>query len=375
LLNGRCFNFDPVNQSAYKSDSYRLLNDVHIERPGAVGRLLGISAGSFPDDPFAKDQWYIKGPRTALAGTWGHFLTSDNPDEHTMPYGLQRLLGIDPETGVADPRNQEKLFQEMMRNPALNGWIQTVACSLYQLGEKNFGILNSELQNNAGWMLDPTMFDVLTKPSHFSLDDVGLEGWPVTAFFTPPRAEKAANAWLRSLFELMQLVFQQRELIPLHPLAIICDELKFWGKDCQSAKDSLNVMRDKNIALHLYLQSYAQLVEMYGEAGAAEVLSACCLQIFGCNDLSTRKMIREKLGQTKYQKGGLSSDYASLVDLLSDDAIDRYLSRSSPLQLVLPPDTPPMMLGRLAYKTMRTKEGTYYEGLPLKGYYDDHLGR
>ncbi len=346
-----------------------------MEKPGAIGRLMALAAGSFPDNHNVKDQWYIKGPKTGLASTWGHFLSaSDDPSKHNVVYGLQRLLGIDPLTGIAEPRNQEKLFQEMMRNPSLNGWIQTVACSLYQLGEKNFGALNSELQTNAGWMLDPTMTEVLTKPSSFSLDCLGHDDWPVTAFFTPPRGEKVANAWLRSIFELMQVVFQQQEHVPKYSTGIICDEFKFWGSDVTSARDSLNVMRDKNVALHIYTQSYAQLLEMAGEQGAAEMLSACCLQVFGCNDLITRKMIREKLGRTQYRKWGRASDCPTAVDVLSDDSIDRYLSRSSPLQIVMPPDTPAMMLGRLAYKTLRTKEGTYYEGLPLKGHYDDHLG-
>jgi hypothetical protein len=85
LRNGTCFNFDPGRQSAHHVDGYRLLNDVHVQKPGAVGRLLAIATGSFPDNPQAKDPWFFKAPRCALAATWGHFLTSSNdPDTHTM---------------------------------------------------------------------------------------------------------------------------------------------------------------------------------------------------------------------------------------------------------------------------------------------------
>jgi hypothetical protein len=370
LPNGRCFNLDAGKQSAFDSDRYTLLSDVWVDRPGAIGRLLAISSGSFPDNPRAKEQWFIKAPRIGLAATWGHVLTTVADCRcHTMPFGLRLLLGIDPTTGVARPDNQTRLFQQMMNNPGLGGWIQSVGSSLYQLGERNFGALNSELQTNAGWMLDPTMAAVLEGPSSFSFEEVGVDGWPVTVFITPPRGEKPANAWLRSTLELMQLVFQQRESVPSQSVAIICDELKFWGAECQSVKDSMNILRDKNVSIHLYTQSYAQLIEMYGEQGAAEVLSASCLQLFGCNDLRTRQFVHERLGQTTCKVEGIDG----IVDLASTDAIDRDLSLTSPLQVVLSPGAAPMLLGRVAHKPIRTKEGAFFEGLHLEGHYDEGL--
>ena len=372
LTQGRCFNLDPGRQTAYPSSRYTFLNDVDIKRPGAIGRLLAIFTGSFPDNPHAKEQWFIKAPRTACAAGGGYVMATDpDPSHHTLPYVIKLLMGIDPVTGVSSPKNQGELFRRMMQCTALDGWIQAVGNSLYQLAERNFGILNSELQNFASvWMLDKSMEEVLGGPSDFSFEDIGI-GPPMTVYITPPRGEKAANAWLRSLLELIQLILQQRPHVPRHPIRIICDELAFWGSDVKSIKDALNILRDRNTCVHLYTQSYSQLLSMFGTEGAAEIISASCLQVFGCNDPMTREMIGKRLGRGVSPIG--YNGYRAMEELSSPDAIDRDLRLTSPLQYVFPPDGAAMLLGRVAHKPLRTKDGAFFEGLSLTGHYDEHL--
>jgi type IV secretory pathway TraG/TraD family ATPase VirD4 len=131
-------------------------------------------------------------------------------------------------------------------------------------------------------------------------------------------------------------------------------------------------MRDVNVRLWSYAQNYLQLTQMFGVDGAQEMLSACALQVFGCSDPGTRQMIRDRLGQTTIRRhtpgGGVHNEVTPLV---SDDAIDRELRVSSPLQYVIAPHLPPMRLGRVAHKALVTKEGLRLEGLPLEGHYDE----
>lgn len=370
--NSRSFCLDPGEQTGRPTHSYTFLSDVDVRKPGAMGRLLAISTGSFPDNPQSNDPWFVNGPRNAFAASCGHLISGQYPPEmQTLPNALRLLMGVDLNTGLASPDNQEAYFHEMMQNPLLGGFIQTTASSLFQLGDKAFGTLNSELQTSGGWMLDPTMEKTLSGPSDFRLGEIGVDDLPVTLFTVPPRGEPAAYAWLRTLFELSSVEFQQRAGAPKKPLLIVADELAIWGKEVNKVKELLAILRDKNVKLWLYAQNYPQLVEMYTEEGAKQILSSCVLQVFGCSDPGTRTMIRERLGKSKVRTFSSTTNSETEADLVSDDAIDRELSLASPLQYVLAPYLPPMRLARVAHKKLKTKDGASFEGLPLQGHYEE----
>ncbi|QDS97080.1 type IV secretory system conjugative DNA transfer family protein [Adhaeretor mobilis] len=372
LPRSRSFCLDPGGQTGWPSHRYTFLSDVDCDQPGAVGRLLAIASGSFPDNPKANDPWFTNGPRSALAAACGHLLTAGYPvEEQTLPCALRRIMGIDPETGRASTDAQVAFLAEMMENPALGGFIQIVAASVNQLGEKAFGTLNSELQTKGIWMLDPTMEKVLSGPSDFRIDEIGVDDWPVTLFAIPPRGERAADAWLRSIFELAGLVFQQRKGAPKRPILVVADEVGIWGKEVNKVREWLAIMRDKNVKLWLHAQNYPQLVEMYTESGAQQILSACVLQVFGCSDPETRQMIGKELGKRKLKGKQNDHDYKEVVDLAAGDAIARELSLSSSLQYVLAPNLPPMRLARVAHDRLTTDDGAHFDGLPLKGHYEE----
>ncbi|TWT67026.1 Type IV secretory system Conjugative DNA transfer [Posidoniimonas polymericola] len=370
--NSRSFVLDPGGQTRQSTHCYTFLSDVDCKKPGAVGRLLAIAAGSFPDNPRANDPWFTNGPRTAFAASCGHLLTTPRGEnERTLPNALKRLMGVDPKTGVASSEAQGAYIAEMKANPALGNFIQLVATSVDQLGEKAWGTLNSELQTKGVWMLDQTMEKVLCGPSDFRIDEIGVDGWPVTLFAIPPRGEKAADAWLRTLFELAGLVFQQRPDAPKRPILVVADEVGIWGKNVGKVREWLAIMRDKRVKLWLHAQNYPQVIEMYGDAGAQQILSACVLQVFGCNDPATCEMIAKKLGKKKIKREVNGHEYRESVDLSAHDAIARDLSLASSLQYVLAPNLPPMRLNRMAHKQLATNDGAAFQGLPLSGHFEE----
>jgi type IV secretory pathway TraG/TraD family ATPase VirD4 len=372
--NSRSFCLDPGGQTGQPTHCYTFLSDVDPKKPGAAGRLMAIAAGSFPENPHAKDPWFTNAPRAALAASCGHLITANyHVSEQTLPNALRRLMGVDPLTGIASPKCQQNYLEEIRANSAFGGQLQIAASAVYGLGENAFGTLNSELQTRCSWMLDPGMERVLSGPSDFRMEEVGVDRWPVMVFAIPPRGEPAAYAWLRTLYELSTLVWQQRTKVPKKPLLVVADEMKLWGKEVTSVKDSLAVVRDVNVKLWIYAQNYPQLVAMYTECGAQEILSACTLQAFGCSDPGTRRMIRERLGKTTIRRHQGAQSRDEIVDLVSDDAIDRELSVSSPLQYVIPTHLPPMRLGRLGHKAVKTKQGLRLQGLPLGGHYEDRV--
>lgn len=373
LPRSRSFCLDPGGQTGRPTHRYTFLSDVDCDKQGAVGRLLAIAAGSFPDNPKASDPWFANGPRTAFAASCGHLLTSGGycEEEQTLPNALRRLMGIDPATGKATPAAQLAYLQGMMDNPALGGFIQVVAASVNQLGEKAWGTLNSELQTKGIWMLDPTMAEVIGGPSDFRIDEIGIDAWPVTLFAVPPRGEKEHYPWLRSLFELAGLVFQKRPHAPKRPVLVIADEVGLWGKQASQVREWLAIMRDKNVKLWLHAQNYPQLTEMYGKEGAQQIISACTLQVFGCNDEHTCELIAKKLGRRKIKRQLKGNEYRESVELAAYDAITRELSLQSTLQYVIAPHLPPMRLDRVAHTQLTTEEGATFQGLPLKGHYEE----
>lgn len=372
FANSRSFCLDPGGQTGRKTHRYTFLSDVDCKKPGAVGRLLAIAAGSFPDNPKAHDPWFTNGPRSAFAASCGHLLTAGYPERNqNLPTALKLLMGIDPRTQKASTDFQRAYLQQMADNPALNGYIQTVAASVGQLGDKAWGTLNSELQTKGVWMLDETMQDVLCGPSDFRIEEIGIDAWPVTLFVVPPRGQAEHYPWMRTLFELAGLVFQQRPGRPKHPVLVIADEVGIWGKEVNKAREWLAIMRDKHVKLWLYAQNYNQLEEMYGKSGAMQIISACALQVFGCTDPQTAEMIGNKLGKRKIKREIGGNDYREAVELSAGDAISRELRLDSSLQYVLAPNLPPMLLNRAAHTRLATVEGASFEGLALRGHYEE----
>jgi type IV secretory pathway TraG/TraD family ATPase VirD4 len=378
LPNGRAFVLDPSGQSVYPSSRYCLLSEIDVRKPNARALLLALATGSFPDKPGShSDPWYTLAPRGFLAAGCGHVLTTDrDPSHHHVPFVIDRLMGIDPRTNVASPKCFEATLKAMMKNNSLDGFIQAAASNIYQLGEKMFGNLNSELETNCRWATDGYMRRHLSGPSDVKFEWLGHDGYPITIFIIPPRGDAAFQAaipWLRTLSELSLQILQTKADVPAIPTLWVGDEYRQWGDKVAAVRNGATILRDKNVKLWLYTQSWSQIEEMFGVHGAAELESSSTIQLFGVNDLPTAERFSRRLGKwTKRERSRGGRTYRE-CDLATPAELMQELRLSSNLQYVFPPGTLPMRLERVAFKPLRTKDGGAFAGLPLEGHYDDGL--
>lgn len=377
LAGGRVMNVDLGGSTAYPASRYTFLNEIDVTHPGALARLMAIARGLFPEQKkgATADPYWQLAPQGAFAATAGHVRTTESdPRQQSLVRATERLMGIDPATGKSDPKLQKRLFLEMMHNPHLGGFIAAQGAELYNLGEKTLGPLMSTIGTRTRWMLgDRRVRAMLSGPSDFSLDELGAGGPPLSVFVTPVRGDKSAQAFLRMFLELSVLMFQQRREAPTKRILLLADEVPAWGEEqVNLLRSSMNILRDRKTTIWLYAQSYGQLVDLCGEQGAAEILSASCVQTFGCRDKSTVEMIRDRLGKASIRRrdkrgGAPRIDEVYVADT---DAIYDELCPSSPLQYVFPYAGRPIRLARVGYTAISTREGLSVPGLNYAGHYD-----
>lgn len=373
--NGRAFVIGS-NQSVYDACRYDFLSDIDLKAENARALLLAVASGSFPDRPknSSTDPWFTNTPRGLVAAACGHVLSVDpNSDHHNLPWIVERLMGIDPETGFASPKYFEMFLKGMLKNNALDGFVQSAASNVFQLGEKAFGSINSELENNCRWITDSSMRKQLVG-SDFSFHWVGHDEAPVTVFAIPQRGRAAFQAsipWLRTVAELSLEILASRKKAPKNLTRFIGDEYRSWGAEVSAISNGITLLRDK-LKLWLYVQSFSQLVDMFGENGAAEFESSCTMQYFGCNDLVTAERISRRLGKraVHYGSGSFQTN-----DVITPAEVMQELRLSSNQQYVFPAGALPMRLERVAFKPLHLNDGGRFRGLPLEGHYDDGLTR
>lgn len=379
--NSRSFLLDPSSQSVYPSSRYNPLGEVDLRSPNARAMLLAIAAGSFPDKKNSRtDPWFVNTPRGLLAAGSAHVLSTDlNPANHCLPTVIDMLMGIDPKTRVATPKYFEEVLKAMMVNNSLDGFIQACASNIYQLGQRAFGNIYSEFENNCRWATDGPMRRHLSGKSDFSFSWLGNDEHPITVFIVPPRGAKAFQAsipWLRTIAELSLEVLSTRSNIGKVPILWCGDEYKSWGAEVDGVRSGFAILRDKKVKLTLYCQSWEQLVEMFGAHGAAELESCSTMQYFGCNDLATAERISRRLGKTSTSQAKSWFNRERItreVDLVTPAEVMQELRSSSNLQYIFPSSSLPMRLERVAFKPLRTRDGGVFNGLPLEGHYDEGL--
>lgn len=380
LPGGRSMNIDNSGSTAYAPNRYTFLSDVDVHGPDAMSHLMAISRGLFPDQKAnaSGDPYWQFGPQGIFAAGCGHVLTTESDVRNqNLVFTTQRLLGLDPATGQANPKNQDRLFREMMCNPQLGGFIAAQGAELFNLGQRTLGPMMSTIGTRTRWMLsDSRIKYILSGPSDFSIGELGFGGSPLSVYVTPSRGDKSCEAFLRMFLELSVLMFQKRTEEATKPVLILADEVPSWGEEqIDMLRRALNILRDKKIVCWLYGQSYSQFVNLVGEEGAAEMLSATTLQVFGARDKLTVEMLRERLGRTtiKRRKKLFGESEKEEVYVADTDAIYDELSPASPLQYVIPYAGRPHRLYRPGFISAHTSEGLNVRGLNYDGHFDTGL--
>jgi hypothetical protein len=112
LEDSRACLFDYVNQSVYPGNSHPLVSEINVNDDSAQVLALAIADGSHPEQPHvSSDPWFREGPRNAEAADILHFLsTEQDPRKRSLPYIIERLMGIDHYSGQSVPKVVEDLL-------------------------------------------------------------------------------------------------------------------------------------------------------------------------------------------------------------------------------------------------------------------------
>ncbi len=370
IPNGRSFVLDPAGSSRYAPGSgYDFLSELDPQSPFVTELIMAVARGAIPDQEFQRDRFWTLGPRGLLASALAHVLvTEKDPSKRNLPAVADFLMGIDPKTGRSDPDVWQNNVITMLQNTAMNGFVQRGAANISnQMGTNAYGGIMAEIENNTRFMTVPWIRSHLSRPSEFSYTEVGIDAAPISIFLVPPRGDAAfqtALPWLRMHLELCLQLQQIKTVKPTNPTLIVCDEFRQYGKGIEAIRNGLTVLRDCNVKLWLFAQSWKSLEFILGVDGAAELESSTAMQYFGCNDLETATRISRRLGKTTRRQG-------DSIDLVSPAEVLRELALNSNLQYVFPTSSAPMRIERPAHLTIRTREGGTFVGLPLAGHFDE----
>ena len=386
LPNGRGIVLDYANQSVWGRHKHTLISDIDVEKPNARMLALAIASGFFPEIPGSnRDSWYIKAPQNLLAAAILHFLSyHDDPRMHNLPYIVERCMGFDRLTGEAGPKVMKSLIAAMLKNnhPKVGAFIRTTAVQVMELGSRSYGTLKSEFHNNCVAVYDSEFREQLTGTSDFSYYDIGHDNRPFTLMHILPRGDaglRSAVPIFRAHVELAMQIQQTKLDRPAIPTALVVDEARQFLQGISCVTKAPMLLRDARIRMWQIYQSWIGAVETLGEHGAAEMEACSVMSYFGLDgDYETAKHISQRLGKESYmrRRGALrSSLLREDVELMSPDRIMKELSVRSPMAYMMGPGMEPTRVERLAFKSIKTREGCRFQGLPMTGQYDEGLSR
>lgn len=365
---------DPYRQSVYGERgldcSYTFFEDIPESNPDvAIPRAQALAWSLIEEKVDSNaDPFFEEAPRSVVFSAIGHVKTRFPVELQNLPTMADFLMGKDPRSGGASEEQFRKNLLAMASNPSWGGTIASGAARMLQAGSKSFGSINFEIGNKLSWCQEPSMRRHLSGANRFSYEEVGNEQFPLSVFIIPGRVAPKASAGFMKCHAAMSLaVFKTRLQRPRIPVLWLGDEFRQYGGGIGLAENAL-VLRDNRIRLVPYLQDVASAKKALGEHEFEELMSASSIRFYGVGTYTTAELVSQMLGN-RWLDG-------REIPLADPQTIMRELSVRSDLQYVVPYSGPPVLrLHRRGFKTIRTKEGTVYQGLPLQGYYDEHLSQ
>lgn len=347
----------------YPSSRYNILSEIDINHPSARMLISSIST-SCVNVSTSQNKFWEESARLVLDGVIAEVKSVYPEEKQNMPFVADLVMGLDPDTGFADPDAFDNLLINMRMNNVAGGLPQLGASTLDDLGDRAKGSVIAELRTALKWATDPGMREQLTGQD-FCFSDI-ISSNPKTLYIALPfGAMVEQDRWLRCLSEIaMKTALRKREQNPRPnpPVVMILDELPQYGKQLQGIKEGMVTLRDAGLKIWAFVQNQKQLVDCFGEDGSKNFESSATVQVFGVNDAGTANWITAKLGRHRiirksWKRWKLlfyrAKDHDEETDLADAATITRELQQNQPMQYVFPTNGLPMRLERRAFKTLR----------------------
>ncbi|MBC3540615.1 type IV secretory system conjugative DNA transfer family protein [Rufibacter sediminis] len=220
-----------------------------------------------------------------------HILTA-LPKEEQSFWTLYKFLRLD-DTEFA------RLLANMKRNKAFDGMIEAGANDLKSLAmsEKTFASVMSNAQNATRIFESPQLRKSLEK-SEFNPFDLA-NGKSTVYVVIPERYMTSHAAWLRIVIGLCLKAVNSR---PNKRVTFILDEFAVLGK-MSDVQNAYAYGRGQNIVMWTFMQSIAQLKEIYGPDGMNSFINnSSVLHAFNLRDTFSLEYISKMLGVSTIMK-------------------------------------------------------------------------
>ncbi len=160
--------------------------------------------------------------------------------------------------------------------------------------EKEQGYTQSSAARNLRWVTQPKMSEVLQSSD---LDIGALKETPTTVFLVmPPKEIRNNPRWLRLLVNVA-MARLMRGGPGKRPVLLQADEFPALGR-MREAEKIVAEGRSYGVTLHAVVQNLPQMKskDLYGDDWENFQSSAGVMQVLGVNDLTTAKMVSDRLG-------------------------------------------------------------------------------
>jgi type IV secretion system protein VirD4 len=254
--------------------------------PDEMPEICGVIAEMLvPDRADSKDPYWESRARSLIKTHLLHLLTDRPEQEHHLGtlYEWLRLPTLE----------RRKLWFEMEENTAYS--VKQGISEFSGLSETEGplpSILSVAWDNTA--FLESTALKASLAKNDFDAYDL-TTGKTTVYLVLPERFLRSHARWLRIVVGTCLKACNYK---PDKRVNFLLDEFALMGKmpDIQHA---YAFARGQNIAVHTYVQSWGQLVEIYGEFGANTIMAnARVKQFFGIFDLYTQNYLSQMLGDT-----------------------------------------------------------------------------
>jgi type IV secretion system protein VirD4 len=375
---GRAYVLDPLHQAPdLPSVTCNLTVPIDVDGPRVRSLLSATSdACVLQEDP--RNQHFVDMAALLLEGVIAHYASTVPKDQCSLPHICDRLLGIDPELGAADPARFDALLTDMRFNRVAGGIAQLAAAKLEAMGPNERGSVLSTLARSIKWITDPDMRAHLSGRNCCLPELVpGDPDEPVTIYVVLPLTYIREQArWMRTIVNIALTLIQNAEEPPRYPVLFVLDEFAQLGSAMRTVQQGIVTLRYANVTLWPVAQSISQIRAGLG-AEWETFIAASTVQFFGVRDLATAQLASLMCGKDLHRRHEGRKFFGRRVaqeqprELITPEEIMEEFGKDRPLQIVLPAGGGlPMRLARRAYKPL-VVNGSRFKGLPLEGHFEE----
>ena len=382
---GEAYVLDNWELTRFASNHYNAcheVDDIHGENAREIITAI-CDAIVLPESD--RNKWVEEGAKSFLSGLIAYALATLPPEEQNLGAISDLLYGIDKD-GNASTEAFKELILDMRTCEIAGGLPQQGASELDRMGDRQKGSVLDCISRSLKFASNPKTRKYMSR-SDFSFKDIGTKIiidkngkeqkviQTVYICFPPHLMAGADMRWLRLITNMAIVCMQKRHPRPKTDTLFIADEFAQL-KQLTSISKNFGLLAGYKIKLFIVLQVIFDLQKLYPKTWNTMVANSTCM-FFGLvpQDTETPKLVSNAIGKTiirrtegRFFKRKIVSE--TVRDLLTITEVAELLNPNSRKAIILSPGDFPIIINRLAFKSMYVNDeygSIYYRSFGLDG--------